>query len=437
MIAKRRGSPYEHRRSKHWLKMKCEASQELVVGGFTDPQGARVGLGALLVGYYEGDDLVFAGKIGTGFDTKLLLDLRRRLDAIEIPRHRSRSPRACRSCARTGSSRRSSCRSASSSGPCNNKLRHPRLIGVRFDKNARARSSREVVITHPEKVHVPGRRDHQGRPRGVLRSDGAGDAAAHARAAVTMERYPPGIGKKGFWQKDVSKGFPDWLERVEVPKKDGVVHHPVITDERSLMWVTNQNTITQHVWTSRVPDLYYPDICVFDLDPSKDDAAAVRAAALGLRDLLDELGLPSWVKTSGSKGFHIVVPLDGKSKMDDVGAIRNHGRARVRVAGARSPDAGVQQGRSQGPHLRRYRAQRLQRDVRGGLHRAREARRAGVGAVHVGRDRKGQGRARHLHAAQHAGADQEGRRPLGRHAAKRPSLTRPIAKLKRMASSVH
>jgi bifunctional non-homologous end joining protein LigD len=85
VIAKRRGSPYEHRRSKHWLKMKCEVSQELVVGGFTDPQGTRVGLGALLVGYYESGDFVFAGKIGTGFDTKLLLDLRSRLDAIEVP----------------------------------------------------------------------------------------------------------------------------------------------------------------------------------------------------------------------------------------------------------------------------------------------------------------------------------------------------------------
>jgi ATP-dependent DNA ligase len=85
VIAKRRDSPYEHRRSKHWLKMKCEASQELVVGGFTDPQRSRVGLGALLVGYYEGDDFVFAGKVGTGFDTKLLKSLRARLDAIEIP----------------------------------------------------------------------------------------------------------------------------------------------------------------------------------------------------------------------------------------------------------------------------------------------------------------------------------------------------------------
>jgi bifunctional non-homologous end joining protein LigD len=86
VIAKRRDSPYEHRRSKHWLKMKCELTHDFVVGGFTDPQGARVGLGALLVGHFQENDFVFAGKIGTGFDTKLLLDLRRRLDAIEIPK---------------------------------------------------------------------------------------------------------------------------------------------------------------------------------------------------------------------------------------------------------------------------------------------------------------------------------------------------------------
>jgi bifunctional non-homologous end joining protein LigD len=85
VIAKRRDSRYEHRRSPHWLKMKCELEQDFVVGGFTDPQGSRVGLGALLVGFFENEDFVFAGKIGTGFDTKLLLALRARLDAIEIP----------------------------------------------------------------------------------------------------------------------------------------------------------------------------------------------------------------------------------------------------------------------------------------------------------------------------------------------------------------
>jgi bifunctional non-homologous end joining protein LigD len=86
VIAKRRDSPYEQRRSPHWLKMKCETSQTFVVGGYTDPQGARVGLGALLVGVFEGPDLVFAGKVGTGFDTALLLSLRARLDALAIER---------------------------------------------------------------------------------------------------------------------------------------------------------------------------------------------------------------------------------------------------------------------------------------------------------------------------------------------------------------
>jgi bifunctional non-homologous end joining protein LigD len=137
VIAKRRGSPYEHRRSKHWLKMKCEASQELVVGGFTDPQGARVGLGALLVGYYEGDDFVFAGKIGTGFDTRLLLDLRRRLDALELP--------ASPFTKATGLPRlrvhwvrpKIVVQVSFIEWTVHGKLRHPRLIGVRHDKDAR------------------------------------------------------------------------------------------------------------------------------------------------------------------------------------------------------------------------------------------------------------------------------------------------------------
>jgi bifunctional non-homologous end joining protein LigD len=170
-----------------------------------------------------------------------------------------------------------------------------------------------VAITHPEKLLFP--------EDGISKGDVAAyyEAIApvmvpHMRGRpVTMERFPAGIGRKGFIQKDVSKGFPSWLERVEVPKKDGTVHHPIVTEARSLLWLANQNSITPHVWTSRAPDLYHPDICVFDLDPSVDSPEMLRAAALQLRDLLDELGLPSWVKTSGSKGFHIVVPLDGSA----------------------------------------------------------------------------------------------------------------------------
>jgi bifunctional non-homologous end joining protein LigD len=175
-----------------------------------------------------------------------------------------------------------------------------------------------MVITHPEKVLFP----DDGITKGELAEYYAAMAPLmlpHLRGRpVTMERFPAGIGQKGFWQKSVAKGFPDWLERVEVPKKDGVVHHPVVTDSESLQWLTNQNAITQHVWISRVPALDHPDVCVFDLDPAKDDAGAVRVAALGLRDLLEDLGLPSWVKTSGSKGFHLLVPLDRKAPIDSV-----------------------------------------------------------------------------------------------------------------------
>jgi ATP-dependent DNA ligase len=137
VIAKRRGSPYEHRRSKHWLKMKCEASQELVVGGFTDPQGARVGLGALLVGYYDRDDFVFAGKLGTGFDTKLLLDLRRRLDAIEVASSPFTKAKGLPKLRLHWVHPEIVVQVGFIQWTANDKLRHPRLLGVRFDKNPR------------------------------------------------------------------------------------------------------------------------------------------------------------------------------------------------------------------------------------------------------------------------------------------------------------
>ncbi|MBY0496159.1 MAG: ATP-dependent DNA ligase [Cyanobacteria bacterium] len=137
VIAKRRGSPYEHRRSKHWLKMKIEASQELVVGGFTDPQGARVGLGALLVGYYDGDDLVFAGKIGTGFDSKMLIDLRARLNKIEIAKPPFTVAKGLPKLRAHWVKPSIVVQVSFIEWTVNNKLRHPRLIGVRFDKTAR------------------------------------------------------------------------------------------------------------------------------------------------------------------------------------------------------------------------------------------------------------------------------------------------------------
>ena len=173
------------------------------------------------------------------------------------------------------------------------------------------------MITHPEKTLFP--------DDGITKGDLAAYYEAVApvmlphlrRRPITMERFPSGIGAKGFLQKDVVKGYPGWLKRIEAPKKGGVVHYPLANDRRSLLWLANQNTITLHVWPSRAPRIDRPDLCVIDLDPARDEPEILRATALGARDVLAELGHTSWVKTSGSKGFHIVVPLEKPSTFVD------------------------------------------------------------------------------------------------------------------------
>ncbi len=178
------------------------------------------------------------------------------------------------------------------------------------------------MITHPDKILFPA----DGISKGELAAYYEAVAPVmlpHLRLRpVTMERFPAGIGEKGFIQKSVSRGFPAWLERIEVPKHRGTVHHPLINDLRSLLWLANQNCITPHVWNRRAPDIYHPDLCVFDLDPdpARDDPAVLRGAALALRDLLAERGHASWVKTTGSKGYHIAIPLDRSTHVDQVAA---------------------------------------------------------------------------------------------------------------------
>lgn len=137
VIAKRRDSRYEHRRSPHWLKMKCEASQEFVVGGFTDPQGTRAGLGALLVGYFEGNEFVFAGKVGTGFDTKLLLELRARFDATELPKSPFTKAVGLPRVRAHWVQPEVVVQVAFIEWTAHGKLRHSRFLGIRTDKSAR------------------------------------------------------------------------------------------------------------------------------------------------------------------------------------------------------------------------------------------------------------------------------------------------------------
>ena len=193
----------------------------------------------------------------------------------------------------------------------------------------------KVAISHPDKILFP--------DDGITKRELAAYyemiapvMLPHLRGRpITMERYHRGIGAEGFFQKDVVKGFPEWLKRIDAPKKDGTVHHPIANDTSSLLWLANQNSITIHVWSSRAPQLYYPDICVFDLDPSNDDPGMLREASLIVRDFLVDLGLPSWLKTSGSKGFHIAVPLDAKS---DFGTVARFAHAIGRLLVKRHQD---------------------------------------------------------------------------------------------------
>ncbi|MGH8924136.1 MAG: non-homologous end-joining DNA ligase [Acidimicrobiia bacterium] len=135
---------------------------------------------------------------------------------------------------------------------------------------------------------------------------------------LTIQRFPQGIDKQGFMQKHAGKGFPDYIERIELAKQDGTVNYPVIRDEKGLAYLANQNTITFHIPGFRASHLEHPDRMVFDLDPSEGDLEGVRFAARATAELLAALDVPTWLMTSGSKGFHLVTPLQPTISFDEM-----------------------------------------------------------------------------------------------------------------------
>lgn len=135
---------------------------------------------------------------------------------------------------------------------------------------------------------------------------------------LTLWRYPRGIAEKGFVQQDFADSVPDWMGRAEVRKEDGTVVHPVAERREALAWLANQNCITVHAWLSRQDRLDEPDRIVFDLDPSTSDFAPVRATARGLADVLADLGLTAYLKTTGSRGLHVVAPISRGTDFDEV-----------------------------------------------------------------------------------------------------------------------
>ncbi len=134
--------------------------------------------------------------------------------------------------------------------------------------------------------------------------------------ALTVQRFPRGIGDQGFVQQDFADSLPDWIGRVEVAKEGGIVVHPVAERPEALRWLANQNCIALHVWQSRRDRLHNPDRLVFDLDPSDTDFAVVRATARAVAGVLDDLGLACYVQTTGSRGLHVVVPVRADTDFD-------------------------------------------------------------------------------------------------------------------------
>lgn len=175
----------------------------------------------------------------------------------------------------------------------------------------------QVEITHPDRVLFPA----DGITKGDL-ADYYGEVAdamlPHLRGrALTVQRYPRGIGEPGFVQQDFADSLPDWMGRVEVAKEGGgTVVHPLAERPEALRWLANQSCITLHAWQSRRGRLNDPDRLVFDLDPSDGDFAVVRATARAVAGVLADLGLVSYVQTTGSRGLHVVVPVRADTDFD-------------------------------------------------------------------------------------------------------------------------
>lgn len=194
---------------------------------------------------------------------------------------------------------------------------------------------RGTTITHPDRVLFP----DPGYTKGDL-------AAYHREVAdhllrhlhdrpLMLQRFPEGIAEPGFYQKDAAHGVPDVVRTVEVPKEGGVVHHPVVDGPAALVALTNLSTVSFHRWHARADRLRHPDLLVVDLDPGDGSFDTVRWAAWRTRDLLDELGLCAYLQVTGSRGVHVVTPLDRGATTDAVAAFA---RAIAAVLARRHPD---------------------------------------------------------------------------------------------------
>ncbi|MCR8575182.1 non-homologous end-joining DNA ligase [Streptomyces sp. Isolate_219] len=209
--------------------------------------------------------------------------------------------------------------------------------GARTDtRTETVRAGRRTVEIHrPEKVLFPDDGLTKADVVGYYRRVAASMVPQLRGRPLMLERLPEGLGGPQFMQKDTPAHYPDWIRRAEVSKEGGTVTHTVCDDKASLLFLADQACLTFHRWLSRAARPGHPDRLVFDLDPPGPDFEAVREAARQLCGLLDELGLPAVLMTTGSKGLHVIVPLDGKSDFDTV---RGFAQEAAAVLAERHPD---------------------------------------------------------------------------------------------------
>jgi len=332
IVAKRADSAYRSGRSDAWIKIRADRTADFVIVGYSPPERARSGFGALHLAVSDGQGLRYAGRVGSGFTQD---DLRRLHAALDAER---RPDPPCAGETPKGAGHvwvepRRVCEVRFKEWTPAGQLRHPVFLRERTDKRVEECERHEApVLAPPAPVAVaepPRREVTVTNPNKVFWPDEGytkGDLVAYYRKVapwllpylqdrpVVLTRYPDGIKGKSFFQKDAPGFVPDWIrtERMWSEHAQREIHYFVCENEAGLAYLANLGTIPLHLWSSRVSALQTPDWCILDLDPKDAPFAHVIEIARAARALCDEIGMPSFVKTSGSTGLHVLLPLDGR-----------------------------------------------------------------------------------------------------------------------------
>ena len=342
IISKRVDAPYVNARSPSWVKVKHENTDEFLVVGYTDPKGSRSGFGSLLMAAPDKGGLRYVGRVGTGFDDAKLAAMHRQLKAldtdkaaVELPSHvpfKASSVHwvnpalvaevAFRGWAKEGLLRQASFKrlredkTAKELGAAASAVPAKAAKATKTPAKAKApdRAADGVTISHPERVVFAKARLTKGDVADYYRQMARWILPEVARRPLSLLRCPDGVDKPCFFQKHHGTGLGDAVEAIPLEQKSGREDYLYIEDTEGLLQLVQMNTLELHPWGASVDDPEHPDRLVFDLDPGEGVTwAAIKAAARGVRDRLQEIGLESFIRLSGGKGVHVVVPLTPKA----------------------------------------------------------------------------------------------------------------------------